>query len=214
MRCWRCGIAGRASPKPSARAYSIGLYGSSRAVARRATGSASAWCGPSRIATAPAWRSPTTGPASRSGSTFPRLRRVPNELPVALVVAGGAMIDPPRRLRHHVAKPLRIEPGAAQHRRHHLVGEQIFQARLIAAAVKASGHDPLLTYEILRRITRKHVLFVTPGRIFSGNLYITSAKFSSKWSDRRQRRPRRSGPGGRNRPKIAMFRNVTGGGVA
>src|ERR1700732_791846 len=104
------------------------------------------------------------------------------------------MVDPPRGLHHHVANPLRIDPGAAQHRRHYLVGEQIFEARLIAAAVIASGHDPLLTCAILRRITRKHVLFVTPRRIFSGNLYITSTKFSSKWSDRRRRRPWLSGP--------------------
>jgi hypothetical protein len=44
-------------------------------------------------------------------------------------------------LHHHCPKPLGIEPGTLQHGFHHLIGEQIVEARLIAAA---TVHDPLL----------------------------------------------------------------------
>ena len=63
--------------------------------------------------------------------------------------AAGAAVDPPvvnpsGGLDHHLANALRIEPGTAQDRFHDLVIEQIFEARLEAAAFRASGHDPLL----------------------------------------------------------------------
>src|SRR5437763_3916738 len=109
-----------------------------------------------------------------------------------LIVTQGALVDPPvvdtpGGRRHHVAKPLRIEPGAAQHRCHELVIEQLFEARLIAAAFVASGHGPLLTCEIARTIAAKHGLFVTRGGIFRGDLSINSPKFACEWNWRRDK---------------------------
>src|SRR5262249_50632666 len=49
--------------------------------------------------------------------------------------------DTPRGLHHHLAELLRPETGTAQHTRHHLVREQVFEARFIAAALKALVHD-------------------------------------------------------------------------
>jgi hypothetical protein len=71
---------------------------------------------------------------------------IPGDLAVP---AAGAAVDPPvvdpsGSLDHHLANALRIEPGTAQDRFHDLVIEQIFEARLEAAAFRASGHDPLL----------------------------------------------------------------------
>ncbi len=75
---------------------------------------------------------------------------VPGDLAVSAVFVAVAaviappVVDPTGGLDHHVANALRIEPGTAQDRCHDLVIEQIFEARLIAAAFRASGHDPLL----------------------------------------------------------------------
>src|SRR5712671_7631142 len=112
-------------------------------------------------------------------------------VPAALVAGGAvvdppdldpAVVDPPGRLDHHVAKALAVEPGAAQDRFHDLVIEQIFEARLIAAAFCAVGHGPLRTYEILCSLAAKHVRNVTRTRIFRGNPPIASAKFAFRWN--------------------------------
>jgi len=83
--------------------------------------------------------------------------------------APRSILDPARSFHHHIAKFLRLETGTAQHGRHHLVREQIFEARLIAAAIPASSHDPLLTCAILCSLEAKHVLIVTGDRKFRGN---------------------------------------------
>src|SRR6266699_5047508 len=100
----------------------------------------------------------------------------------AAVAAGGTVIDPFGGLDHHVAKALAVEPGAAQDRFHDLVIEQIFEARLVAAALCASSHGPLLTYDILCRIAPKHVRIVTRTRRFRGNSPIGLAKFALRWN--------------------------------
>src|SRR6266699_2039721 len=100
----------------------------------------------------------------------------------AAVVAGGTVIDPPGGLDHHVAKALAVEPGAAQERFHDLVIEQIFEARLVAAALRAFSHGPLLTCDILCRIAVKHVRIVTRTRRFRGNSPIAPAKFALWWN--------------------------------
>src|SRR5436853_1490178 len=102
-------------------------------------------------------------------------------MPAFIRIADSAPIHPPRGLRHHVAEALRIQAGAAQYRRHDVVGQQFVEARLIAAAIKASVHDPLLTYIIVGRFAANHVLFVTSGRVFRGNLYMSPTIFPSKW---------------------------------
>src|SRR5712671_8208968 len=91
------------------------------------------------------WPWPIIGRVSGCGSNSRNGPRRPNESASAvLAVASGAAIKAPRGLRHHVAKGLRIEPGAAQYRGHDVVGQQFFEARLITAAVEAPVHDPSL----------------------------------------------------------------------
>ena len=99
-------------------------------------------------------------------------------MPAFIKVADSAPIHPPRGLRDHVAEALRIKAGAAQYRRHDVIGEQFIEARFIAAAIKASVHDPLLACIIVRRFAANHVLIVTAGRIFRGNLYMSPTVFS------------------------------------
>src|SRR5216683_628520 len=98
------------------------------------------------------------------------------------LVIDPLVIDPLGGFDHHLAKPLRIEPGTPQYRCHHLVVEQIFEARLIAAAFGASSHGPLLTCEILCSIGGKHVRIVTGVRKFRGNWSKDATQFAFKWS--------------------------------
>jgi hypothetical protein len=93
-------------------------------------------------------------------------------------------IDSAGCLGHHGAEPFAIEPGAAQHRRHYFICQQILEARLIAAAGIASGHGPLLVWRILCRLVGKHVLIVTLGRKFRGILHSAVPNLSLR-SNRR-----------------------------
>jgi hypothetical protein len=93
------------------------------------------------------------------------------------------IIEPTRGFDHHGAETLAVEAGAAQYRRHHLVGEQIFEARFIAAACCDRGHvSLLLTCRILRSLAGKHVRNVTRVRKFRGKLAIGRTKFPPKSS--------------------------------
>lgn len=103
---------------------------------------------------------------------------------VAAAVPGATVIDPSGGLDHHVANPLRIEAGAAQDRFHDLVIEQIFEARLMAAAFCVSGHDPLRTYDILCNIDANNVGIVTMTGIFHDNAAFEPSQFSLRGSRR------------------------------
>src|SRR5205823_2221231 len=134
---------------------------------------------------------------SRQSSRAQGADRIPGMVPGGLAVpaalaARGLVVDPPDLdpavvdpsggLDHHVAQALRIEPGAAQDRFHDLVIEQIFQARLVEAAICPCGHGPLRTYDILRSIAAKHVRNVTTTRRFRGNSPIPPRQFACKWN--------------------------------
>src|SRR3954471_19846556 len=100
---------------------------------------------------------------------------VPEKAGSVAAVTGGGGVDAAGGLDNQVAKALRVEPGAAQHRRHHLVVDQLVEGGLIAAAIGASGHVPLLTSAaLLSTIIPKDVVIVTRVRKLSGNLSIRS----------------------------------------
>jgi hypothetical protein len=73
----------------------------------------------------------------------------------------AAVVDSPRGLCDHIAKALRVEPGATQHRRHYVIVEQLFEARLIAAAFSSSVHARLLTSKGSNTFNEKDVLIMT-----------------------------------------------------
>src|SRR4051812_14614661 len=89
-------------------------------------------------------------------------------------------------LDYQVAEALRVEPGAAQHRRHHLVVDQLVEGGLIAAAIGASGHVPLLTSGLLSTIIPKDVVIVTRVRKLNGNLPIGSPELPRRWNRSRR----------------------------
>src|SRR3954468_15004071 len=110
---------------------------------------------------------------------------VPREA-VSVAAAGGS-VEAARGLDDQVAKALRVEPGAAQHRRHHLVVDQLVEGGLIAAAIGASGHVPLLTSAVLlSTIIPKDVVIVTRVRKLSGNLSIRSPELPCRWNRSRR----------------------------
>jgi hypothetical protein len=82
-------------------------------------------------------------------------------LPLPILDASGGF-------KHHIAELLDLETGAAQHGLHYLVREQIFEARLIAAAFDEPIHGPLLTCQIVGRIDAKSDRFVSIDRKFHG----------------------------------------------
>src|SRR5258707_10343291 len=96
-------------------------------------------------------------------------------------VIDPAVIDPAGGLDDHLAEPLRVEPGAAQHRGHHLVVEQLVEGRLVVTAVAASGHGPLLASATVGSFAEKLVLIVTRPRNFRGNLPIRPPQFDLRW---------------------------------
>ena len=100
----------------------------------------------------------------------------------APVVVDATVIDPVGGRSHHVAEPLRVEARAAQDGRHHLVVEQIVEARLIAAAIDASSHLPLLPCQLICYIAGKRGLIVTRDRKFRGNLTISATEFPFRWN--------------------------------
>ena len=83
---------------------------------------------------------------------------------------GSACVESACGFDDQVAKALRVEPGAAQHRRHHLVVDQLVEGGLIAAAIGASGHVPLLTSVRRSTIIPKDVVIVTRVRKLSGKV--------------------------------------------
>src|SRR3954447_19153461 len=111
---------------------------------------------------------------------------VPEEAGSVAAPAGGRVYAA-GGLDNQVAKALRVKPGAAQHRRHHLVVDQLVEGGLIAAAIGASGHVPLLTSAaLLSTIIPKDVVIVTRGRKLSGNLSIGSPELPCRWNRARQ----------------------------
>src|SRR3954453_22212967 len=90
-------------------------------------------------------------------------------------------------LDNQVAKALRVEPGAAQHRRHHLVVDQLVEGGLIAAAIGASGHVPLLTSIQRSTIIPKDVVIVTRVRKLNGNSSAGSPELPCGWNRAEQR---------------------------
>jgi hypothetical protein len=80
------------------------------------------------------------------------------------------ILDAPSGFYHHLAELLRLETGTTQHRLHHLVREQIFEAWLIAAAFDAPIHDPLLTCQVVGRIDAKRDRFMSINRRFHGRV--------------------------------------------
>src|SRR4051795_10310288 len=92
--------------------------------------------------------------------------------------AGGGRVEAAGGLDNQVAEALRVEPSAAQHRRHHLVVDQLVEGGLIAAAIGASGHVPLLTSVPLSTIIPKDVVIVTRVRKLSGKVCAGSSVLS------------------------------------
>src|SRR5215217_3023516 len=97
-------------------------------------------------------------------------------------IVDPAVIDPAGGLDDHLAEPLLVEPGAAQHRRHHLVVEQLVEGRLVVAAIAASGHGPLLASATVGSFDEKLVLIVTRPRNFRGNLPTKPPQFPLRWN--------------------------------
>src|SRR3954453_16147165 len=89
-------------------------------------------------------------------------------------------------LDNQVTEALRVESGAAQHRRHHLVVDQLVKGGLIAAAIGASGHIPLLTSVRPSTIIPNAVVIVTRIRKLSGRVSAGLSELSLRWD--------RSGP--------------------
>jgi len=100
------------------------------------------------------------------------------------MVIDSVIIDSSGGRDHHRAKPLRIEPGATQDRRHDVIVQQLVEGRLIAAAIGASGHGTLPTCETLCRMAGKRVLIVTRDRRFRGNLTISATSLPFRWNRR------------------------------
>src|SRR3954447_14365460 len=102
---------------------------------------------------------------------------VPEEAGSVAAPAGGRVYAA-GGLDNQVAKALRVESGAAQHRRHHLVIDQLVKGGLIAAAIGASGHIPLLTSVRLSTIIPKDVVIVTRVRKLNGKVCAGSSVLS------------------------------------
>src|SRR4029078_12161994 len=81
---------------------------------------------------------------------------------------GIGPVEAARGLYDQVAKALRVQPGAAQYRRHHLIVDQLVEGGLIAAAIGASGHVPLLTSVRPSTIIPNDVVIMTRIRKLSG----------------------------------------------
>ncbi len=114
------------------------------------------------------------------------------------LVIDPVVIDPAGGLDHQFTKALEVEAGAAQHRRHQLVGEQIIEGRLITAAFGVSSHNPLPTSKSVINISEKDVLIVTQVRNFRGNFSTDPPEFS--FERNRPDRLRLDAPGPRIRP--------------
>src|SRR3954452_13988787 len=110
---------------------------------------------------------------------------VPEEAGSVAAPAGGR-VDSAGGLNNQGAKALRVEPCAAQQRRHHLVVDQLVEGGLIAAAIGASGHVPLLTSGLLSTIIPKDVVIVTRVRKLNGNLPIGSPEWPRRWNRSRR----------------------------
>src|SRR3954466_13454098 len=106
---------------------------------------------------------------------------VPEEAGSVAAPAGGR-VDASGGLNNQVAEALRVEPGAAQHRRHHLVVDQLVEGGLIAAAIGASGHVPLLTRIGRSTIIPKDVVIVTRVRKLNGNSSTGSPELPCGWN--------------------------------
>src|SRR4051794_16333359 len=106
----------------------------------------------------------------------------PREAGTVRAAVGSACVKSACGFDDQVAKALRVEPGAAQHRRHHLVVDQLVKGGLIAAAIGASGHIPLLTSVRLSTIIPKDVVIVTRVRKLSGKVCAGSSVLSSRWN--------------------------------
>src|SRR3954449_11747299 len=106
----------------------------------------------------------------RSGALDLWAVSTPREAGSVAASTGGGRVEAAGGLDNQVAEALRVEFGAAQHRRHHLVVDQLVKGGLIAAAIGASGHIPLLTSVRLSTIIPKDVVIVTRVRKLSGKV--------------------------------------------
>src|SRR3954467_13416923 len=105
----------------------------------------------------------------------------PREAGLVRAAVGSACVESACGFDDQVAKALRVEPCAAQHRRHHLVVNQLVEGGLITAAIGASGHVPLLSSAaLLSTIIPKDVVIVTRVRKLSGNLSLGSPELPSR----------------------------------
>jgi hypothetical protein len=98
------------------------------------------------------------------------------------VIVDPAVIESMGGRDDHVSETARIEPGAAQDRRHDVVVEQLVKGRLIAAAIDASVHRPLQSCETLCNVGGKRVVIVTRDRKFRGNLTIPATQLPFRWN--------------------------------
>src|SRR5258705_7257167 len=94
---------------------------------------------------------------------------------------------------HHGAELLGLETGTAQHRLHHLVGEQIFEARLIAAAFDAPIHDPLLPVRLYAGSTQSVSALCRSTGNFTAGCNRAGSIWAPAASTQRPMRQRHSG---------------------